>query len=96
MVDVQVRDGDAIDGIQRTVALEWTDRATTQIEQDGVAVMFEHVIARYDPTRVASRPLVEPEIIWDVALMWRPGYLSRAARAWLDCVREIYPNHQNS
>ena len=57
----------------------------------GVAVMFEHVIARYNPERVASRPLVGPEIIWDVALMWRPGYLSRAAQAWLDCVREVYP-----
>ena len=57
----------------------------------GVAVMFEHVIARYDPQRVASRPLVEPAITWDVALMWRPGYLSRAARAWLDCVRAVYP-----
>ena len=53
--------------------------------------MFEHVIARYDPQRVASRPLVGPEITWDVALMWRPGYLSRAAQAWLDCVREVYP-----
>lgn len=57
----------------------------------GVAVMFEHVIARYNPERVASRPLLEPEIHWEVALMWRPGYLSRAAQAWLDCVREVYP-----
>ena len=57
----------------------------------GVGVMFEHVIAHYDPLRVASRPLVGPEITWDVALMWRPGYLSRAAQAWLDCVREVYP-----
>jgi hypothetical protein len=23
--------------------------------------------------------------------MWRPGYLSRAAQAWLNCVREVYP-----
>ena len=59
----------------------------------GVAVMFEHVIAQYDPLRVASRPLVEPAITWEVALMWRPGYLSRAAQAWLDCVREVYPSH---
>ena len=35
--------------------------------------------------------LVAPELGWDVVLMWRPGYLSRAARAWLDCVRAIYP-----
>lgn len=57
----------------------------------GVAVMFEHVIAKYDPQRVASRPLIGPEMGWDVMLMWRPGYLSRAAQAWLDCVREVYP-----
>ncbi|MDR3004703.1 MAG: LysR family transcriptional regulator [Acidovorax sp.] len=62
------------------------------VAQDvGVAVMFEHVIARYDPALVASRPLVAPEMGWDVVLMWRPGYLSRAARAWLDCVQAIYP-----
>lgn len=62
------------------------------VAQDvGVAVMFEHVIAKFDPQRVASRPLIEPELAWDVVLLWRPGYMSRAARAWLDCVREIYP-----
>lgn len=57
----------------------------------GIAVMFEHVIARYDPTRVKSRPLIDPELGWDVVLMWRRGYMSRAARAWLACVREVYP-----
>lgn len=57
----------------------------------GVAVMFEHVIAKYDPLRVASRPLIEPELGWDVVLMWREGHLSRAARAWLECVRAVYP-----
>lgn len=56
----------------------------------GVAVMLEHVAARYDPQRVRSRPLVEPELAWDLGLFWRPGYISRAARAWLDCVRVIY------
>ena len=58
----------------------------------GVAVMFEHVIAKFDPQRVASRPLVEPELAWDVVLLWRSGYLSRAASAWLQCVREVYPH----
>ncbi|WP_417284945.1 LysR family transcriptional regulator [Comamonas sp.] len=62
------------------------------VAQDvGVAVMFEHVIAKFDPQRVASRPLTEPELAWDVVLLWRAGHMSRAARAWLDCVREIYP-----
>lgn len=57
----------------------------------GIAVMFEHVIAKFDPQRVASRPLIEPAMTWDAVLMWREGYRSRAAQAWLDCVREIYP-----
>ena len=57
----------------------------------GVAVMFEHVIAKYDPLRVASRPLVQPDLAWNVALLWRRGYMSRAARAWLDCVKTLYP-----
>ncbi|MDR0226392.1 MAG: LysR family transcriptional regulator [Burkholderiaceae bacterium] len=58
----------------------------------GVAVMFEHVIARFDPRRVSSRPLVGPELHWDVVQLWRSGHLSRAARAWLECVRTIYPD----
>ncbi|MBN9321714.1 MAG: LysR family transcriptional regulator [Delftia acidovorans] len=58
----------------------------------GVAVMFEHVIARFDPRRVSSRPLVGPELHWDVVQLWRSGYLSRAARAWLECVRAVYPD----
>ena len=57
----------------------------------GVAVMFEHVIAKFDPGRVASRPLIAPVLTWDVALLWRPGYLSRAAQAWLECVQAVYP-----
>ena len=57
----------------------------------GVGVMFEQVIAKFDPSRVASRPLIEPELAWDVVLLWRRGYLSRAARAWLACVQAVYP-----
>lgn len=57
----------------------------------GIAVMFEHVIAKYDTARVASRPLVGPSMTWDAVLMWRSGYRSRAAQAWLDCVQQVYP-----
>lgn len=57
----------------------------------GVAVMMEHVVAKFDPQRIVSRPLVDPVIRWDMGLTWRQGYLSRAARAWLGCVQAIYP-----
>ena len=62
----------------------------------GVAVMFEHVIAKFDPARIASRPLIEPALAWDVVLLWRQGYMSRAAQAWLECVRSIYPQANTS
>jgi len=57
----------------------------------GVAVMFEPVAAKYDPQRIASRPLIDPVTRWDLGLIWRQGYLPRAASAWLECVRVIYP-----
>lgn len=38
------------------------------------------------------RPLVAPEIHWNLAIGWRRNaYLSRAARAWLEVAREILP-----
>jgi hypothetical protein len=36
--------------------------------------------------------VVEPEIRWEMAIAWRKsGYLSHAARAWLDVARETLP-----
>ena len=58
----------------------------------GVAVMIEHVAAKYDPKHIASRPLVDPVTCWEVGLTWRQGYLSRAAHAWLECVQAVYPD----
>jgi hypothetical protein len=39
----------------------------------------------------------EPDTDWDMAVTWRKGaFLSPAARAWLDLVREIYGHPQLS
>jgi hypothetical protein len=36
--------------------------------------------------------VVEPEIPWEMAIGWRRnGYLSHAARAWLEVAREALP-----
>jgi hypothetical protein len=36
--------------------------------------------------------VVEPEIPWEMAIGWRrDGYLSHAARAWLEVARETLP-----
>jgi DNA-binding transcriptional LysR family regulator len=37
-------------------------------------------------------PLREPDLRWDIAFVWRRGaYLSRAAQAWLELLREYSP-----
>ena len=36
--------------------------------------------------------MIEPEIPWEMAIGWRRnGYLSHAARAWLEVARETLP-----
>lgn len=57
----------------------------------GVGVMFEHVAAKYNPQHIASRPLVDPATQWQMGLIWRENYVSRAGNAWLQCVQAIYP-----
>ena len=57
----------------------------------GIAIMFEHVAARYDPATVTSLPLVEPILRHDFGLAWRPDLLSRAGRAWVDLCTAQYP-----
>ena len=57
----------------------------------GIAIMFEHVAARYDPATVTCLPLVEPTLRHDFGLAWRPDLLSRAGRAWVDLCMAQYP-----
>ncbi|AHG64596.1 LysR family transcriptional regulator [Advenella mimigardefordensis] len=57
----------------------------------GIGVLLEHVAAKFDPQVIASCPLSDPDVSWGVGLSWRSGYLSRAALAWLACVRDVYP-----
>ena len=56
----------------------------------GVAIMFEHVAARYDPTQVTCLPIVQPTLSHDFGLIWRADYLSRAGKAWVDLCRAQY------
>ena len=61
----------------------------------GVALLPRPYCSRLDPARFTAVP-VEPEIPWDMALGWRRnGYLSHAARAWLDIAREVLPGRRD-
>lgn len=58
----------------------------------GVALLPEPYCRPLDPERYTLVPVVEPEIAWEMAIAWRKdGYLSHAARAWLDVARAALP-----
>ncbi|MBA1361597.1 LysR family transcriptional regulator [Burkholderia gladioli] len=58
----------------------------------GIALLPAPYCRRLDPARFSCRPIVEPEIDWSIAAAWkRRGYLSHAARAWLEVAREVGP-----
>ena len=61
----------------------------------GVALLPELFCARLDRQQVAVIPLVEPELVWDMAMCWRRNaHLSSAASAWIGLAETILgPRH---
>ncbi|WP_321798767.1 LysR family transcriptional regulator [Caballeronia sp. J97] len=58
----------------------------------GIALLPAPYCRRLDAAAFTCRPVVAPEIHWDMALGWRRnGYLSHAARAWIEVAREMLP-----
>lgn len=58
----------------------------------GVAFMPRSMAALHRHPAVHCARFAEPGTEWRIALVWRKsGYLSPAARAWLDLTREVYP-----
>jgi DNA-binding transcriptional LysR family regulator len=58
----------------------------------GIALLPALYCRRLDTAQFTLRPVFEPEISWEMAVGWRRnGYLSHAARAWLDVARETLP-----
>ncbi|KND59342.1 LysR family regulatory protein CidR [Candidatus Burkholderia verschuerenii] len=58
----------------------------------GIALLPAPYCRRLDADAFTCRRVVAPEIRWDMAVGWRRnGYLSHAARAWLDVAREMLP-----
>lgn len=56
-------------------------------------VLLPRIVARtLERPGLRRVPLVEPDLRWDIAFVWRQGaYLSRAAQAWLDLLKEYSP-----
>ena len=55
----------------------------------GVALLPEPFIGRLASGPLDAVRLVEPALPWQPAHVWQGGYLSHAARAWLDVCEEV-------
>jgi DNA-binding transcriptional LysR family regulator len=67
---------------------QWDFLAALAGADVGVALLPRMICRGLDRRVVATLPLVEPAIPWDVALVWRRDrYLSPAAQAWIDLAR---------
>jgi DNA-binding transcriptional LysR family regulator len=72
---------------------QWDFMASLVQAGMGIALLPMPYCQRLDPAAFICRPLVKPEILWDIAIGWRRNaYLSRAARAWLEVARETHVN----
>lgn len=68
---------------------QWDFMAAMVAADMGVALLPRTICRRLEPiAKVAVLPLVEPELRWDLALIWKRGrHLSPAARAFVEVVR---------
>ncbi|MEI5998776.1 LysR family transcriptional regulator [Paraburkholderia bengalensis] len=70
----------------------WDFMAALVLAGVGIALLPAPYCRRLDAAQFTCRPVVAPEIPWEMAIGWRRnGYLSHAARAWLDVARETLP-----
>jgi DNA-binding transcriptional LysR family regulator len=78
-------------GFKPKVAAEssqWDFMAAMVAADVGVALLPRTICRRLDATQVKVLPLVEPELRWDLALVWKQGrHLPPAARAFVEVVR---------
>jgi DNA-binding transcriptional LysR family regulator len=67
---------------------QWDFMAALVAADVGVALLPRTICRRLDPAQVKVLPLVEPELRWDLALIWKLGrHLSPTARAFIEVVR---------
>ncbi|WP_118181940.1 LysR family transcriptional regulator [Paraburkholderia phosphatilytica] len=70
----------------------WDFMAAMVLAGVGIALLPAPYCRRLDAAQFTCRPVVAPEILWEMAVGWRRnGYLSHAARAWLEVARQTLP-----
>ncbi|MEH7302717.1 LysR family transcriptional regulator [Neobacillus drentensis] len=60
---------------------------------NGVAILPEPLCRKLDPSVIKTISIIEPQIPWDLAIIWRKNkYLSNATRELLQFIKSTFPN----
>lgn len=60
----------------------------------GISLLPETVCGKLDPRQIAVIRKTRPQIHWNLGLIWRKdGYLSHAARGWVNFVLHYFEHH---
>lgn len=62
---------------------------------NGVAILPEPLCRKLDPSVIKTISIIEPQIPWDLAIIWRKNkYLSYATRELLQFIKSNFPDRQ--
>lgn len=54
----------------------------------GTTLLPEPFVERINTVGLVCKPVAQPDILWEIALLWNTRRVSHALRAWLDVCRE--------
>jgi DNA-binding transcriptional LysR family regulator len=90
----RVRDACISEGFEPDIVYEsgqWDFIGEMVASNLGIAFLPETVCNKLDPAKVAVIQEIEPNIHWNLAIIWRKNnYISHAARGWIEFVREFF------
>lgn len=58
---------------------------------EGISLLPETICAKFDPGMVQVIHLIEPDIRWDLGIIWKKdGYVSHAAQGWINFAQQVF------
>ncbi len=63
----------------------------------GIAFLPSEVCKELDSNRIVSVPLVRPQIIHSMSIIWKKGcFMSHAARLWLQFAEDYFTSNEHT
>ncbi|WP_337101464.1 LysR family transcriptional regulator [Paenibacillus sp. YIM B09110] len=90
----RVKDACIREGFEPQVAYEssqWDFIYELICANQGISLLPETICDKFDPRMVCVISDIEPNIHWDLGIIWKKdGYLSHAARGWIEYAEQVF------